>query len=192
MSFNEYWDEIYAKTEEFNELISSYWNAYSNIGTWQFWVTLLLFIIPLVFLFFKVDRERIFEVFFFGYTVHILWTYASMILERKNFMNHIFFLSPTLPYSLNITVSILPVAFLLLYQYTTKHKKNFYVYSILLSAVFAFGFATIEEWMGLIKFHNGGNNFYVFLVDLAVVFISYWFTLFIKRLKDNHAKSNLT
>lgn len=192
MGFREYWDEIYVKTEEFNELVSSYWNDYSNIGTWQFWVSVMIFGIPLVLLFFKVDRERIFEVLFFGYTVHILWTYTSLILERNNFMIHTYFLSPALPYSLNITVSILPVGFLLLYQYTTKRKKNFYMYSILLSAVFAFGFATIEEWMGFLKFSKGANNFHIFLVDLAVVFISYWFTLFIKRLKDNHAKNNFS
>lgn len=192
MGFREYWDEIYVKTEEFNELVSSYWNAYSNMGTWQFWVTLLLFVLPLVLLFYKVDRGRIFEVLFFGYTVHILWTYASLILERNNFMIHPYFLSPALPYSLNMTVSILPVSFLLLYQYTTKHNKNFYLYSILLSAVFAFGFTTIEKWMGFLELYKGANSFHIFLVDLAVVFISYWFTLFIKRLKDNHAKSNLS
>ncbi|MFD1850779.1 hypothetical protein [Oceanobacillus bengalensis] len=188
MDYREYWDEIYVKTEQFNELISAYWNTYSNIGTWQFWVTLLFFVLPLVLLFFTVDRDRIFEVLFFGYTVHILWTYASMFLERMNFMNHTYFLLPTLPYSLNITASVLPVGFLLLYQYTTKHKRNFYMYSILLSAVFAFGFAMIEEWMGLLEFHKGANNFHIFLVDLAVVFISYWFTLFIKRLKYKHSK----
>jgi amino acid permease len=87
--------------------------------------------------------------------------------------------------SLNITTSILPVGFLLVYQYTTKYKKNFYVYTIVLSAVFAFVFATIEEWFGLIEFHKGANKFHLFLVDLVVVFISYWFTLFIKRCKDN-------
>ncbi|MFD1445202.1 hypothetical protein [Oceanobacillus profundus] len=188
MDYIEYRDELYVKTEEFNGLISNYWNDYSNFGTWQFWVTLLVFILPLVLLFFAVDRSRIFEVFFFGFMVHILWTYASIILERYNFMFHTFFLAPALPYSLNITVSILPVGFLLLYQYTTKHRKNFYVYAILLSAVFAFGFATLEEWMGLLELHKGTNNFHIFLVDLAVVFISYWVTLFIKSLKDNNVK----
>lgn len=186
MDFKEYWNEIYVKTEELNELVSAYWNTYSGLDTWQFWVTFLLFALPLVLLFFTVDRDRVFEVLFFGYTVHILWTYASIILERMNFMNHTYFLLPFLPYSLNVTVSILPVGFLLVYQYTTKHKKNFYLYSILLSAVFAFVFATLEEWMGLLEFHKGANNFHVFLVDITVVFISYWFTLFIKRISGKH------
>src|SRR5699024_10258163 len=144
--------------------------------------------LPLALLFFTVDRERIFEIFFFGYTVHILWTYASVILEHYNLMNHTHFLLPALPYSLNITSSLLPVGFLLLYQYTTRHKKNFYLYTLLLSAIFAFGFATIEEWSGLIELRRGMNYFYIFLIDIAVVFISYWFTLFIKRVKDNHTK----
>ncbi|MFA1819818.1 hypothetical protein ACDX78_06420 [Virgibacillus oceani] len=188
MGYSDYREEIYVKTEEFNELISRYWNTYSGFDTWQFWVSLLLFLLPLALLFFTVDRKRVFEVFFFGYTVHILWTYASIILENHNLMNHTHFPFPALPFSLNITTSILPVGFLLVYQYTTKYKKNFYMYAILLSAVFAFGFATIEKWLGLIEFHKGASNFHLFLVDLVVVFISYWFTLFIKRCKDNHAR----
>ncbi|MCF3944823.1 hypothetical protein [Oceanobacillus alkalisoli] len=188
MDYSKYREEIYEKTNELSELISGYWNAYSSFDTWQFWVSLLLFILPLALLFFTVDRERIFEIFFFGYTVHILWTYASVILEHYNLMNHTHFLLPALPYSLNITSSLLPVGFLLLYQYTTRHKKNFYLYTLLLSAIFAFGFATIEEWSGLIELRRGMNYFYIFLIDIAVVFISYWFTLFIKRVKDNHTK----
>lgn len=188
MDYKTYWEEIYVKTEEFYDLIAEYWNAYSGFDTWQFWVSLLLFLFPLVLLFFTVDRSRIFEVFFFGYTVHILWTYSSIMLENYNLMNHTHFLFPALPYSLNITSSILPVGFLLLYQYTTRHQKNFYFYAILLSATFAFGFATIEDWLDLIRFNNGGNKFYLFLIDLVVVFISYWFTLFVIKVKNNHDK----
>jgi hypothetical protein len=188
MDFQTYRKAIYEKREEVFDLFEAYWITYSSLNDWQFWVTLIVFVVPLGLLFFVVDRKRIFEVFFFGYTVHILWTYASIILENNNWMNHTYFLHPMLPSSLNITTSILPVGFLLVYQYTTKHKKNFYLYTILLSAVFAFVFASIELMLGLIEFHNGANMFHLFLIDFIVAFIAYWFTLFLKSVRDKHVK----
>lgn len=183
MDYEQYWNRIYEKREELNSLLSSYWNEYSHMGTWQYWLVFALLIAPLIVLYFTVDRKRIFELFFFGYTVHLLWTYADIFLERNNLFVHTYFLTSHLPIPLNMTASALPVAFLLLYQYCTHANKNFYLYTLLLSAVFAFGFATFEEFLGLVEFRKGMNQFYVFLIDIAIVFFAYWFTRFVLRLK---------
>ncbi|KHF39418.1 hypothetical protein [Halalkalibacter okhensis] len=183
MEFNEYWDQIYEKSHEMDMLITSYWQEYSHMGTWQFWVVTLLLVGPLILLCFTVDRKRIFELFFFGYTVHILWSYMVIFLQNHSFLIHKYFFNPYLPFALNMTASALPVAFLLLYQYCTNHKKNFYLYTIILSAVFAFGFATIEEMLGLLEFNKGMNKFYLFLIDLVIVFITYWFTKWVLKIR---------
>lgn len=183
MDYIEYWDKIYEKSDEYNSLITSYWNDYSHMGTWQFWVGMFLLIAPLILLYFTIDRKRIFEIFFFGYTVHILWTYVSIVLERYSYFVHHYFITPILPFTLNITVSILPVGFLLMYQYCTNSKKNFYLYTILLSAVFAFGFASIEDWMGLVDFRKGANQLHIFFIDIVIAFLAYWFTKLIIKLK---------
>ncbi|WP_332871727.1 hypothetical protein [Paraliobacillus zengyii] len=99
MDYQTYWENIYDKNEALNELFRSYWHAYSSFGTWQFWIVVLFFLSPLVLLYFKVDRKRIFEVFFFGYTVHMLWTYAEIILSRHGFFVHTYFLTPFIPYA---------------------------------------------------------------------------------------------
>jgi len=182
MEYREYWDQIYEKSEEFNSLISSYWNDYSNIGTWQFWVVVSLLVLPLILLYFTVDRKRIFELFFYGYTVHILWAYVDIALERYNYFVHTYFLTPSFPYALNLTASFLPVGFLLLYQYCSNKNKNFYFYVLILSAVFSFGFATIEVLLGMSEFNKGMNQFYVFLIDVVIAYIAYWFTKFVKKL----------
>ncbi|QGH36477.1 hypothetical protein GI584_21565 [Gracilibacillus salitolerans] len=182
MKYKEYWDQIYEKNEELNSIISSYWSNYSDMGTWQFWVVVSLLIFPLFLLYFTVDRKRMFELFFFGYTVHMLWTYVDIILERYGYFVHTYFLTPVLPMALNMTASALPVGFLLIYQYCTNNKKNFYLYTIILSVVFAFGFASLEAHFGLLKFNKGMNQFYVFLIDIVIAFISFWFTKFIRRI----------
>lgn len=72
MEYSEFWEQIFKKNTEVNAFYSDYWKDYSDFGNWQFWVVLGLLIIPLLVLCFTIDRIRIFELFFFGYTVHIL------------------------------------------------------------------------------------------------------------------------
>ncbi|MFZ4453881.1 hypothetical protein [Salibacterium aidingense] len=180
MSYREYWVEIQEKREELNSLISSYWSGYSNLGTWEFWLVLSLLVLPLFLLYF-IDRKRIFELFCFGYTVHLLWTYIDLILENQNYLIHTRFLTPLLPFALTVTTSLLPVGFLLLYQYCTNHKKNFYVYTVILSAIFVYVFMSLEKGIGLVEFERGMNQFYVLIIDISIAYISYWFVIGIKR-----------
>jgi hypothetical protein len=183
MEYSEFWNQIYQKNNETNALYFDYWKEYSDLGTWQFWVVLSLLIIPLLILFFTIDRNRIFELFFFGYTVHVLWAYIDIALGRNGYFVHKYFLTPILPNATNMTASVLPIGFLLVYQYCTNKHKNFYLYTIILSACFAFIFASIEQYMGFVEFRKGMNHVYLFLLDLGIVFTSYWFTKFILTLK---------
>lgn len=184
MDYSDYWKQIYDKNDELSQLISAYWSQYSDMGNWQFWLVLAFLLLPLILLFFTVDRKRMVEIFFFGYTVHILWTYIDQVLASYNYFIHTYFLSSLFPSALSMTASALPVGFLLIYQYCTKHKKNYYFYSLLLSALFAFGFATIEEYMGLVEIRKGLNQLHIFLIDIAISFIAYWFTKLILKIKD--------
>ncbi|WP_078553478.1 hypothetical protein [Bacillus alkalicellulosilyticus] len=183
MSVTEYWNEIYKQTDELNRLFSSYWHEHSHMGTWQFWVALSFLVLPLILLMYTIDKRRIFEVFFFGFVVHMLWTYASIPLERGGLFTHLYFITPTLPFALNMTASALPIGFLLVYQYCTNHQKNFYLYTVMLSAIFAFGFASFEDFLGLVEFRKGMNQFYLFIIDIVIAFVAYWFTKFLLGVK---------
>ncbi|QIZ67801.1 hypothetical protein [Geobacillus subterraneus] len=186
MNAQAYWKDIDQTREQLHTLLQSYWNDYSSVGTWPFWLIFAFLIAPLGLLVFTVDRKRIFEIFFFGYTVHVLWTYAYIALENAMYLSPRYFLTPFLPFALNITASVLPVGFLLLYQYCTNHNKNFYLYTILLSAIFAFGLASLEQWLGLLELHRGLREFHLFLIDLIIVFIAYGATRFLVRIQANH------
>ncbi|MGG3564390.1 hypothetical protein ABES03_22635 [Neobacillus rhizosphaerae] len=184
MDYKQQWERIFEKKVELHSAYSSYWNQYSDFGNWQFWLVFVLFLFPLILLVFSVDRKRIFELFFFGYTVHILWAYTDIALGNSGFFVHKYFLLPVLPNATNVTASVLPVGFLLVYQYCTNHKKNFFLYTILFSAVFAFGFASIEKYLGLVDFRKGMNQFYLFLIDLVIVFIAFWITKLLLKVRD--------
>ena len=179
-----YWNQIQNKSDALNDLLQAYWQDYSSIDTWQFWVVLILLIAPLILLCMTVDRKRIFEILFFGYTVHILWAYTGIILEDQFYFVHTYFLIPILPFSINMNASVLPVGFLLLYQYCTNNRKNFYLYTLLLSAFFAFGVATAENALGLVTFYKGMNSLYIFIIDVVIVYFAYWFTRLLLKVRN--------
>ncbi|MBM7691471.1 hypothetical protein JOC77_000876 [Peribacillus deserti] len=188
MDFKEYWEQINHKNAELNSLYSSYWNKFSDFGDWQFWVVIALMLLPLILLCIFVDRNRIFELFFFGYTVHVLWNYVDIALGRSGYLVHTYFLTHLLPNATNMTASVLPVCFLFLYQYCSKQNKNFYLFSLLLSAAFAFGYALLEESLGFTQYKKGMNQFYIFLIDIGIAYIAYWFTKLLVKVKSKAIK----
>ncbi|RVT57206.1 hypothetical protein [Niallia taxi] len=183
MDKKEYWERIYEENMELNSLYSSYWSQYSNYETWQFWIVISLLVIPLVLLISTVNRKNVFELFFFGYTIHMLWTYMDLALNRNGYFIHQYYLTPFLPVSLNITASVLPVGFLLIYQYCSNNNKNFYFYAVIISCLYAFGFASIEKYFAFVELRKGMNLFYLFFLDLAIAFISYWLTKAVLKMR---------
>lgn len=178
MSGKQYWNEINKASEKVTSLMHSYWHKYSDWGNWQFWVLLLFLLAPLMVLLIKLDRRRTFEILFFGYTVHMLWTYTDLSLIRQGFIDHYYFLLPFLPQGLGITASLLPVSFMFVYQYCIKHDKNFLVWASGLSAIIAFGFAPIEKGMGLVSMVKGLTIVHIFFIDLTISMVAYGLTKF--------------
>ncbi|WP_251548944.1 hypothetical protein [Neobacillus muris] len=178
MSRKQYWEEINKASEKVSSLMYSFWHEYSDWGNWQFWLILLFLLAPLVVLLIKLDRRKSLEILFLGYTVHMLWTYTDLALIRQGFLDHNYFLVPFLPQGLGITASFLPVAFMLAYQYCINHDKKFPVWALVLSAVIAFGFAPIEEAIGLLSTQKGFTIAYLFFIDFAISMIAYGMTKF--------------
>lgn len=178
LSVQQYWKEINKLSERVTSLMNSYWHEHSDWGNWQFWFILLCLLVPLIVLLKKLDRSRTFEILFFGYTVHMLWTYTDLSLIRGGFIDHYYFLIPFLPQALGITASLIPVAFMLVYQYCLNHDKNFLIWSSGVSAVFAFGLAPIEKVLGLGSLFKGFTIVHLFFIDIIIAMVAYGMTKF--------------
>lgn len=172
--------QLYYKIAEVKDHLSSlmreHWQLYSNTGTWFFWFNLATIIIPLIVLYFTIDRKRLFEIAFYGYSLHVLWLNIDLILTANNYFNHPHSLFYILPEGISVTSVLLPVVFMLLYQYCTNNGKSFYLYATAASALFAFGFGYFAESVDLLRMHKGMNLFYLSLIDVSAVFIAYWAT----------------
>ncbi|MCD7035236.1 hypothetical protein LRR81_13395 [Metabacillus sp. GX 13764] len=160
---------------KYNELWESYWQQHSGPDTWQFWVNVLLFVIPLIFLFLFIDRKRALLLGFYGYSIHILFTYSDAFSTSLGRIFYPYKLLPVLPVSFTLDTSFVPVAFMMMYQWTLNKKKNYYLYAVILSLFMAFVFKPLMAAIGLIQLKKA-TVFTLFAAYLAVSFGAKWIT----------------
>jgi hypothetical protein len=155
-----------------------YWQDYSNIHSWQFWVVAAILIIPLVILILFIDRTKIFQLGFYGYSIHIFFAMIDAFGVLKGLWIYPYKLIPVLPASLSLDSSFVPVAYILLYQYTLNKEKNYYIWALLQCLAFAFFIKPLMVGMGLFRFGGKENFFLLFCGYVAVALISKWITDF--------------
>ena len=153
-----------------------YWSTYSNIDTWQFWINFLLFIVPLIILYFKIDKKKAFHLGFYGYSIHMLSTYIDGYATRHGLWEYPYKLTSILPINFGLDTSLIPIVYIFVYQWTLNHKKNYYIYAILTSVFFAFIFKPILVLHNLIRLSNGSNYFHLFLFYFSGSLIAKWIT----------------
>ncbi|MFZ3588131.1 CBO0543 family protein [Bacillus sp. DJP31] len=153
-----------------------YWKEYSNIDTWQFWVNVSMLVVPLIILFIFIDRQKAFHLGFFGYSIHVYSGYIDGFGTRHGYWEYPFQAIPILPISFALDTSLIPVVFMLLYQWTLNNNKNYYLYAFLVCAIFSFVFKPIMSALSLIRLENGANFFHLFLAFIVGSILAKWIT----------------
>jgi hypothetical protein len=168
--------------------LNDYWLEWSLYTTFEYWLMVLLCIGSLVFVLIKIDKNKIFLVGFYGYSIHMTVGYLDMLGRNLGFWNFPFPLIPALP-GLVLDSCIVPVTFMMVYQWTLNHNKNFYLYSFLTAIFFGFFFKPSMKAMGLLKLYGNANYFYVFLVYVATFLISRFLTNVFLWLQKNYSNN---
>ena len=166
----EHFEHLLEIRRELEASYMDYWKEFSNVDTWQFWVVLAMFLLPLVILYFKIDRTKIFLLGFFGYSIHVFAAYTDALGIRKNWWDYPYVVFPQLPGSLGIDASIIPVFFILLYQWCLNRNKNYWLYGTLSAAGFTFIVKPLLIWINVFQLYT--NWFVLLLSYLFVVYIS--------------------
>jgi pilus assembly protein TadC len=154
----------------------SYWQTYSNVTTWQFWVNLVLFVAPLIILYFYIDRSRIFRIGFFGFNVHVWFGYIDLLGGALGLWAYPYKILPFFTISVSLEAALVPVAYMLLYQWALERKRNYYLYATILSAILAFGLKPAMAALSLFKMYQWMNYFYLFLGYIVIMLLSKWIT----------------
>ncbi|NBJ70171.1 hypothetical protein [Roseburia sp. 1XD42-34] len=175
--------QIYEMKEKLGKMEMEYWQLTSNIDTWYFWFNLFSFIVPLIILYKVIDRDKIFEVSFYGYSIHMISSKVNSALEANNLLVHPHSLTYVFPSGMTVTAVILPVAYMLVYQYCTNYNRNFYIFSFLLTILIAYGIDYVFVQIDYIRLHKGMNLTYLLVLNFVVACLSYWLTLLFKWMK---------
>ncbi|KKK36714.1 hypothetical protein WQ57_17795 [Mesobacillus campisalis] len=160
-----------------NERWVEYWSHYSHYFTWQFWVVLSLFVIPLILVVLFIDRRKIFLLGFYGYSVHVFFGYTDIFGVNNGYWTYPYKLIPILPASITLDASLVPVIYMLFYQYLLNHGKNYYLWMLGLCLTLAYVMKPLMVGLGL--FHFGGKE------NFFVLFLGYAFTALIAKIIMN-------
>ncbi|MFC4102600.1 CBO0543 family protein [Paenibacillus xanthanilyticus] len=159
-------DHIIQSYRETNLDSIHYWLKYSALDSWQFWLTVVLLIVPLVILYFKLDRRRVYQIGFYGFAIHVLGLYVDAIGTNYGFWSYPYKTIPALPTSFTLTSSMIPVGFMLMYQWQSGKRINYYLCAAGVSAVFVFIIHPILMWLDLFNMYRGFNY--------GIMFVNYF------------------
>lgn len=151
------------------------WKEYSILSTFEYWIMVAILVLPLIVLFFKIDKSKIFFIGFYGYSAHVITAYADLWGMNKGYWHYPFQVIPTLP-SLSVDASLIPVVFMLIYQWTLNHKKNFYLYSSIGAGVVSFAFKPLLVALGLFKLYGKMTYFHLFAAYFLGIFVAKFIT----------------
>ncbi|WP_088105680.1 CBO0543 family protein [Halalkalibacter urbisdiaboli] len=178
-------DKIKSLKEQLTEMQNQYWQLYSNMGTWQFWVILLMFTLPLVALYFLIDRRKMLLLGFYGFNIHIWFGYINVWGYNRGLWEYPYELVPFLPGNLALDASLIPVLFMLVYQWTLNHRKNYYLYTLGLSAFLSFIFKPFLVAVHLFELDKGTTYIHLFIAYCVIFLFSKLITsIFLKMQKS--------
>ncbi|WP_299088882.1 CBO0543 family protein [uncultured Metabacillus sp.] len=146
-----------------------------------------MIILPLVILYFTIDRRRIFQLGFYGFNIHVWSIYLDAFASRFNYLGYPYKAIPYLPINFGIDTSLVPVLFILVYQWTVEKKKQFYLYTLVLIIFISFIFRPLSVGHNLFRLHQGANYVHLFIGYIVITAISICITNLFLYMK-NHPK----
>ncbi|WP_088105819.1 CBO0543 family protein [Halalkalibacter urbisdiaboli] len=187
MSQQEHFKHLQSLKSEIDRSYMDYWHKFSDFSSWQFWVILGMLFIPLIILYLRIDRKNIFLLGFFGFSIHMLTAYTDALGMRKLWWDYPYTAIPQLPEGISLDASLIPVYFILLYQWCLKRGKNYWLYGTLSAFGFTFILKPIMVWLHL--FELDISWFGLLLAYLFVIYSGKIITnIFIKMSGINHIK----
>jgi hypothetical protein len=168
-------DKIVKNSNQSTDALIDYWKDFALYTSLEYWMMVAILLVPLLILFFKIDKNKIFLVGFFGYSIHVIFAYVDSYGKHSGLWNYPFPIIPALP-GLAIDSSLVPVTFMLVYQWTLNNKKNYYVYSIITAVIFSFIIKPLLVELGLFRMYGNINYLHLFIAYLFVLLTAKFIT----------------
>lgn len=104
------------------QLQQQHWIKY-EVFTFQFWLLIAMLIIPWIIWYKLIDKKRFYEIFIYGLFVLIVATFLDEVGCQLNLWEYRYDIEPLFPRLIPMNFAMLPVIYMLIYQYFPKWKS---------------------------------------------------------------------
>jgi len=156
----------------------NYWYKYV-FNTWQWWLNIATLILPVILWWKLANKKKLMEIVIYGFFASAFAVFFDTIGETSVLWEYPYLVIPMDYILVDTDYSVLPVAYMLVYQYFSTWK-SFIAANIIISAVFTFLSEPLLMWLGLYELH-GWKYIYSFPIYVAIAIVSKWFTEFFIR-----------
>lgn len=113
-----------------------HWLKY-ELPSIQFWILLAMLIVPWIIWWKLVDKKRLLEIFVYGLLISAIVTFLDEVGCQLNLWEYRYDIEPYFPRLIPMNFAMLPVIYMLIYQYFPKWKQ-FVLINFVLAATLAF------------------------------------------------------
>lgn len=184
-NFELLYEEIVKNQRKITELTYDLW-AKHCLFSFQWWLQTIFLLAPW-FLWWKlVDRKRLKEIIIYGLLVIILTSYLDEVGSELTLWAYPFKITPVFPRFITADFTILPVTYMLIYQYFPTWK-SFSLAIILVAAILAFIGEPVLIWLKIYKMYNW-SHVYSFPIYIITAISLRWLTKTIVCKQQNNVR----
>jgi hypothetical protein len=176
--------------KSYRDISMEHWWA-AEFNHWQWWLSLVLSIIPLFIWWKLLDKKRIFEICVYGLMIYVFASYMDLVGSEFVWWNYPIRVIPTLPRIFPIDFSVIPTVYMLVYQYFPKWKE-FIVANTIVAGIFAFAMEPLMIWMNLYTLETWKLIYsfpiYILMAVICKVFVNGIYKVSVKEKSDQNEK----
>ncbi|MBS4214753.1 MULTISPECIES: CBO0543 family protein [Neobacillus] len=146
------YEEIRKIEYKLTEMKNEYW-FHHDLFSFQWWLLLIIFILPWIIWWRYVDKSRLKEILLFGSLLMLLVGLLDDIGVTTHLWSYPYKLVQVLPRLVPIDYGILIVAHMTVYQFYKKWK-SFIIVNLVMATIFTFIFEPLSVWLNIYKLDN--------------------------------------
>jgi hypothetical protein len=160
-------DKIVEMGKEGQKALNEYWWDFSLYTSFEYWLMVLFLVVPLILLLFKINKNKLFQILFYGYSIHMSFGYLDLYGRNMGYWNYPFPVIPVLP-GISLDSSLIPIIFIFVYQSSLTSNKKYYMYATITSVILSFVFKPMLVGLRLFRMYGSINYFHLFISYVAV------------------------
>ena len=145
--------DLYLKhLKKASEYSIEHWTKY-EVNTWRWWLNISLWIIPLIIWWRLVDKKRIFEILFLGSMISLLSIFADIYGSELVTWAYMYRVVPNIPRLIPIDIGVMPVGYMIIYQYFPRWKE-YSIAVLILALLYTIVGETLMIYLDLYKLYT--------------------------------------